>query len=443
MGENLSKEDVLEIIKKEKVQFIELWFSDILGFLKSFTITLQELPKAFDEGLGFDGSSVEGFVRIEESDTIAIPDPGTFAILPWETEGIKSARMFCDIYLPGGKPFDGDPRYVLKKNLERAKQAGFTLYVGPELEFFYFQSAESPDILDKGGYFDLIPRDEAISLRQKTVVAIEKMGIEVEIAHHEVAPSQHEIDLRYDEALRMADKVMTCRFVIKEIAYREGVYATFMPKPLSQENGSGMHTHMSLFKDGKNAFYEDNGSDYLSDTARKFVAGLMKHAPEFTAVTNQWVNSYKRLVPGYEAPVYITWARRNRSDMIRVPLYKPGKEEASRIELRTPDPACNPYLTFAVILAAGLEGIEKNYELVSPVEENVYLMTPEEREKRGIGMLPGSLIEAIKLAEQSEVVKKALGEHVFRHFFENKRAEWDSYRKEVTSYELSKYLPVL
>lgn len=443
MDENLSKEEVLEIIKKEKIQFIELWFSDILGFLKSFTITPQELPKAFDEGLGFDGSSVEGFVRIEESDTIAIPDPTTFAILPWETEGVKSARMFCDIYLPGGKPFDGDPRYVLKKNLERAKQAGYTLYVGPELEFFYFQSAESPDILDRGGYFDLIPRDEAVSLRQKTVVAIEKMGIEVEIAHHEVAPSQHEIDLRYDEALRMADKVMTCRFVIKEIAYREGVYATFMPKPLSGENGSGMHTHMSLFSDGKNAFYEDNGSDYLSETARRFVAGLMKHAPEFTAVTNQWVNSYKRLVPGYEAPVYITWARRNRSDMIRVPLYKPGKEEASRIELRTPDPACNPYLTFAVILAAGLEGIEKGYELVSPVEENVYLMTPEERESRGIGMLPGSLIEAIKLAEQSEVVKKALSEHVFQHFLENKRAEWDNYRKEVTSYEISRYLPVL
>ncbi len=443
MYKDLSKEDVLKIIKEERVQFVELWFSDILGFLKSFTITPQELPKAFDEGLGFDGSSVEGFVRIEESDTVAVPDPTTFAILPWETEGIRSARMFCDIYLPGGKPFDGDPRYVLKKNLEKARKAGFTFYVGPELEFFYFQSADSPDILDKGGYFDLIPRDEAVSLRQKTVVAIEKMGIEVEIAHHEVAPSQHEIDLRYDEALRMADKVMTCRFVIKEIAYREGVYATFMPKPLSQENGSGMHTHMSLFKDGKNAFFEDNGTDYLSDTARRFVAGLMKHAPEFTAVTNQWVNSYKRLVPGYEAPVYITWARRNRSDMIRVPLYKPGKEEASRIELRTPDPACNPYLTFAVILAAGLEGIEKGYELVSPVEENVYLMTPEERKKRGIGVLPGSLIEAIKLAEQSEVVRKALGEHVFQHFLENKRAEWDNYRKEVTSYEISRYLPVL
>lgn len=438
-----SEEEVLKIIKEEKVNFIELWFSDILGFLKSFTITVQELPKAFSEGLGFDGSSVEGFVRIEESDTIAVPDPATFAVLPWDTDGFKSARMFCDIYLPGGKPFDGDPRYVLKRNLERARKAGFNFYVGPELEFFYFRSPEAPEILDKGGYFDLIPRDEAVSLRQKTVVAIEKMGIEVEIAHHEVAPSQHEIDLRYDEALKMADKVMTCRFVIKEIAYREGVYATFMPKPLSTENGSGMHTHMSLFKDGRNAFFEDNGTDYLSETARRFIAGLMKHAPDFTAVTNQWVNSYKRLVPGYEAPVYITWARKNRSDMIRVPLYKPGKEEASRIELRTPDPACNPYLTFSVILAAGLEGIEKGYDLVPPVEENVYQMSAEEREKRGIGVLPGSLIEAIKLAEQSEVVKKALGDHVYQHFLDNKRAEWDNYRKEVTSYELSRYLPVL
>lgn len=438
-----SESDVLKIVKEEKIRFIEFWFTDILGFLKSFTITPQELPKAFNEGMGFDGSSVEGFVRIEESDTIAIPDPTTFAILPWETDGFKTARMFCDIYLPEGEPFEGDPRYVLKKNLERAQNLGFTFYIGPELEYFYFKSAECPEILDRGGYFDLTPRDEAIALRQKTIVALEKMGIEVEFAHHEAAPSQHEIDLRYDEALRMADKVMTYRFVVKEIAYRSGVYATFMPKPIATENGSGMHIHMSLFKGNKNVFFDSNTPDYLSPLARSFIAGLMEHAPEFTAVTNQWVNSYKRLVPGYEAPVYITWARKNRSDMIRVPMYKPGKEEATRIELRSPDPACNPYLAFSAILGAGLEGLEKGYPLPEPVEENVYLVTPEEREKRGIKTLPGSLIEAIQLAEKSEVVRKALGDHVFKHFIQNKKAEWERHRCAVTTYELNEYLPLL
>jgi glutamine synthetase len=443
MEELKSKNDVLKVVKERGIRFIELWFTDISGFLKSFTITVQELDKAFDEGIGFDGSSVEGFVRIEESDTIAIPDPTTFTLLPWETDGFKTARMFCDIYLPEGQPFEGDPRYVLKRNLDEARKLGFTFHLGPELEFFYFKTADCPEILDRGGYFDLTPRDEAIALRQKTVVALEKMGIEVEFAHHEVAPSQHEIDLKYDEALKMADKVMTYRFVVKEIAYRNGVYATFMPKPLATENGSGMHTHMSLFKNGKNAFFDAQTSDHLSETARSFVAGLMKHAPEFTAVTNQWVNSYKRLVPGYEAPVYITWARKNRSDMIRVPMYKPGKEEATRIELRSPDPACNPYLAFSVILAAGLEGINKNYELPEPVEENVYLMSPKERERKGIKTLPGSLVEAIKLAENSELVKKALGDHVFHHFIQNKKAEWEKYRCTVTSYELNEYLPLL
>lgn len=443
MNKSRTKEDVLREVSENNIRFVELWFTDILGFLKSFTITPQELEKAFEEGVGFDGSSVEGFVRIEESDTIAIPDPDTYSILPWESDGFKTARMFCDIYLPGGQPFDGDPRYVLKKNLKRAKQMGYDFFLGPELEYFYFKNVEAPETLDRGGYFDLTPRDEAIGLRQKTVIALEKMSIDVELAHHEVAHSQHEIDLRYDEALRMADKVMTYRFVVKEIAYHNDVYATFMPKPIDTENGSGMHTHMSLFKEERNAFFGPDSEDHISDTARAFVAGLIKHAPEYTAVTNQWVNSYKRLVPGYEAPVYITWARKNRSDMIRVPMYKPGKEEATRIELRSPDPACNPYLAFAVLLAAGLKGIEKGYELPEPVEENVYLMRPEEREARGIDLLPGSLIEALKLAKESEVVKEALGEHIFSHFVENKEAEWEEYRRKVTSYDLQEYLPLL
>lgn len=437
------KSSVLKVVKENEIKFIEFWFTDILGFLKSFTITQQELDKAFDEGMGFDGSSIEGFVRIEESDTVAMPDPETFAILPWQTGEKPVARMFCDIYRPDGKAFEGDPRYVLKKNLERAKEKSYTYFLGPELEYFYFKDVSGTEILDEGGYFDLIPRDEAIGLRQETVIALEAMGIDVEYAHHEVAPSQHEIDLRYDEALRMADKVMTYRFVVKEIAYRNGVYATFMPKPLVTENGSGMHTHMSLFKNSRNAFFDTKGKYHLSDTARHFIAGLMKHTAEFTAVTNQWVNSYKRLVPGYEAPVYITWAQKNRSDMIRVPMYKPGKEEATRIELRSPDPACNPYLAFSVMLASGLEGVEKKYDLVEPVEENVYRMSQEEKDRRNIKTLPGSLIEAIRLVEQSQVVKKALGAHVFEHFVENKKVEWDNYRKTVTSYEIEKYLPVL
>ncbi|MDI6821664.1 MAG: glutamine synthetase family protein [Actinomycetota bacterium] len=437
------QKDVLEIVEEKDIKFMELWFTDILGFLKSFTITKEELGKAFDEGMGFDGSSVEGFARIEESDTLAVPDPTTFAILPWQPGDKKVARMFCDIYRPDGRPFEGDPRHVLKKNLVKAKEMGFTFYLGPELEYFYFKSPNQPEVLDSGGYFDLIPRDEAIGLRQQTVLALEAMGIGVEFAHHEVAPSQHEIDLRYDEALRMADKVMSYRFVVKEIACRNGCYATFMPKPIYGENGSGMHTHMSLFKNGRNAFFDPKDKYHLSDIAKSFIAGLMKHSPEYTAVTNQWVNSYKRLVPGYEAPVYITWAYLNRSDMIRVPMYKPGKEEAMRIELRSPDPACNPYLAFSVMLVAGLEGIQNGYKPPDPVEENVYLMTEEERRKRNIGMLPGSLIEAITLAEKSEVVRKALGEHVFAHFIENKKIEWDRYRRTISSYETEKYLSVL
>jgi glutamine synthetase len=439
-----SKEYVLKVAKEHDVKFIRLWFSDILGMLKSFAITVEELEGALEEGMGFDGSSIEGFARIDESDMIALPDPDTFCMLPWRPrEHNAVARMFCDIMKPGGQPFDGDPRYVLKKNLKRAADLGYTYYVGPELEYFYFKDPRSTENLDEGGYFDMLPSDEASDLRRDTVLTLEEMGIGVEYSHHEVAPSQHEIDMRYTDALTMADSVMTYRLVVKQVAVKHGVYATFMPKPVFGVNGSGMHVHQSLFKDGRNAFHDLNDSYHLSKTARSFLAGLLKHAPEITAVTSQWVNSYKRLVPGYEAPVYLSWARRNRSDLIRIPEYKPGQEKATRIEYRSPDPACNPYLTFSVMLAAGLDGMEKGLTPPEPVEKNVYEMSAAERRESGIGTLPSSLREAIQLAENSEVVRKALGEHVFNAFIENKKIEWDKWRIQVTDYELKRYLPIL
>jgi glutamine synthetase len=438
------KEYVLKMAKEHDVKFIRLWFTDILGSLKNFAITLEELEGALDEGMGFDGSSIEGFARIDESDMIALPDPDTFQLLPWRPqEHAAVARMFCDVLLPGGEPFEGDPRYVLKKNLKRAADLGYTYYVGPELEYFYFKDNSCTETLDKGGYFDMTPLDAATDLRRETVLTLEEMGVGVEYSHHEVAPSQHEIDMRYTDAMTMADNVMTYRLVVKQVALKHGVYATFMPKPVFGINGSGMHVHQSLFRGNRNAFFDSAGSYHLSKEAHSYIAGLLTHAPEITAVTNQWINSYKRLVPGYEAPVYLSWAQRNRSDLIRVPQYKPGKEKATRIEFRSPDPACNPYLAFSVMLAAGLEGIEKGYEPPAPVEENVYEMTTEERKHRGINTLPASLWEAIQLAENSEVVRKALGEHVFRAFMENKKIEWDHYRVRVTDYELARYLPIL
>jgi glutamine synthetase len=434
---------VMKKIEENDIKFVKLWFTDILGFLKSFSVPKEEIEKALNEGIGFDGSSIEGFVRIDESDMVAIPDPSTFAILPWRPKEKGVARMFCDIITPDGKPFEGDPRYVLKKNLEKIKEKGFTFYTGPELEYFYFKDSKSTEILDRGGYFDLIPRDEAVDLRRETVLFCEDLGMKIEYSHHEVAPSQHEIDMRYEDALTMADNVMTYRLVVKEVAYRQGVYATFMPKPLFGENGSGMHTHMSLFKGKRNAFFDPKGRYHLSEMAMQFIGGLLKYAPEFTAVTCQWINSYKRLVPGYEAPVYLSWAQRNRSDLIRVPMYKPGKEEATRLEYRSPDPACNPYLAFSVMLAAGMAGVEEEIIPPEPVEENVYKMGPAEREKRGIRQLPGSLMEAVQLTEKSKVVREALGDHVFNRFLENKKVEWDNYRIQITSYELEKYLPLL
>ena len=438
------KEFVLQTCRDRDIKFIRLWFTDILGSLKSFAITVEELAQALDEGQGFDGSAIEGFARVDESDMVAMPDPATFQVLPWRPRERGVARMFCDIQHPDGSPFEGDPRFVLKTQLKRASDLGYTFYVSPELEFFYFQSSEPPPVgLDKGGYFDLTPLDVASDLRRQTVLTLEEMGIGVEFSHHEVAPSQHEIDLRYTDALTMADNAMTYRLVVKEVALANGSYATFMPKPLANENGSGMHTNQSLFMGDRNAFFDAEDEYHLSPIAKAYMAGMLRHAPEFTLVTNQWVNSYKRLVPGYEAPVYLTWARRNRSDLIRVPQSRPGKEVSTRIEYRAPDAACNPYLAFAVMLAAGLEGIANEYPLAPSTEENVFELTAAERKARGIEVLPGSLKEAIEAFSGSDFARRALGDHVFDSLLRNKTIEYDQYRRHVTDYELDKYLGVL
>ncbi len=442
--EEKTREEVFEVIKNQDVKFVGLWFTDILGRLKSVSITVSELETAFDEGVGFDGSSIKGFARIDESDMVAKPDPATFQIIPWRPKGDVVARMFCDIQNPDGSPYKGDPRYILKRSLERLeKEYGYTFYVGPELEYFYFKNGKNPEVLDEGGYFDLTTLDAGVDMRRETILMLEAMGIKVEFSHHEVSPSQHEIDLRYKDALTMADQVMTYRIVVKEIAQQHGCYATFMPKPIFGVNGSGMHVHQSLFKGDKNAFFDPNDEYHLSDVGKGYIAGLLKHAPEITSVTNQWINSYKRLVPGYEAPVYITWARRNRSTLVRVPMYKPNKEKATRVEFRSPDPACNPYLAFSVMLAAGLAGIKNKYELPPPTEKDVYRLSDEERAKEGIKTLPGSLIEAITLTEKSELVREALGDHIFNNFITSKLVEWNRYRVNVTEWELKEYLSVL
>ena len=440
-----SREYVLNAAKEHHVKFIRLWFTDILGFLKSVAITVEQLEEALEEGVGFDGSSVEGFARSDESDMIAMPDPNTFQLLPWRPHERETvARMFCDILQLNGKAYEGDPRWVLKKNLKRASDLGFSFYVSPELEFFYFKGPSLPlEPLDQGGYFDQTPLDVASDLRRDTVLSLEKLGIEVEHSHHEGAPSQHEIDLTYTDALTMADNAMTYRIVVKEVALKHGTYATFMPKPIWGINGNGMHTHQSLFRGDRNTFFDPEDRYHLSKIARGYIAGLLRHAPEITLITNQWVNSYKRLVPGYEAPVYTSWAVVNRADLVRVPAYKPGKENTTRIEYRSPDPACNPYLAFAVMLAAGLDGIEKDYEIGPPSSRNVSEMTEEERAGLGITTLPEDLLEAIRLAEGSDLVREALGDHVFTKYIENKKIEWENYRAQVTSYELEKYLSIL
>ena len=439
-----TKEEILKLVKEYDVKFIRLWFTDVVGQVKSFSITNTELEGALENGMGFDGSSITGYQDIEESDMIAMPDPDTFVILPWRPKEKAVARMICDILNPDKTPYEGDPRYVLKRALDRAKKMGFDhFYLGPELEYFYFKSDSGADILDKGGYFDLTTLDVASDLRRETVLALESMGIQIEYSHHEVAPSQHEVDMRYKDALTMADNVITYKVTVKEIASKFGVYATFMPKPIFGQNGSGMHTHQSLFRGNKNTFFDAKSKDNLSDTARSYIAGLLKHSKEICAIFAQTTNSYKRLVPGYEAPVYIAWSRRNRSALVRVPHYYPGKEQATRCEFRACDPACNPYLTFAAMLHAGLDGIEKNYKVPAPMEQNLYHLTDAERKEKGIETLPDSLGQAVAIAERSELVKKILGDHIFPRFIELKRKEWDDYKIQVPQYELDKYLSIL
>ncbi len=439
---NESASYVLSACRENDVKFVRLWFTDIVGTLKSFQITVGELENALEGGMGFDGSSIEGFARIDESDMLARPDPATFQLVPWRPREQSVARMFCDIYRPDGEPFEGDPRWVLRRQLERAKALGYTFYVSPELEYFYFRDETSAVPLDRGGYFDQIA-DKGSDLRRDTVLTLSAMGIEVESSHHEVAPSQHEIALRYTDALTMADSAMTYRAVVKEIAEANGVYATFMPKPLGDQNGSGMHVHQSLFKGERNAFFDETERYHLSALAKGFVAGLLEHARALTLVTNQWVNSYKRLQPGFEAPVYLSWGRRNRSDLIRIPEYSPGDETHTRIEYRSPDPACNPYLAFAMMLAAGLDGIEQERALPPPVEGNVFEMSDGERARLGIETLPGNLLEAIDATAASALVREALGEHVFESLLKNKRIEWERYQRHVSDFELSEYLPLL
>jgi glutamine synthetase len=439
-----ARKDVLKRVEKDGVEYILLWFTDIEGHLKSFAITLAELEGALDDGMGFDGSSITGFNAIEESDMVAIPDPSTFQIMPAGKGEPAIGRMICDVVKPDGEPYEGDPRYVLKRALERMRQMGFdTFNVGPELEYFLFADSTGTERLDEGGYFAMTALDAATDLRYETIKALEAVGIPIEYHHHEVAPSQHEIDMRYQSALEMADSTVTYRLIVKEVAAKHGVYATFMPKPLFGENGSGMHTHMSLFKEGRNQFFSGDEAYHLSPAGKQFIAGLLKHAREISAVFAQWVNSYKRLVPGYEAPVYVAWSQRNRSALVRIPLYKPGSEQATRAEIRCPDPACNPYLTFAALLHAGLEGIARGYELAPPMETNLYHLSAEERTERGITSLPETLGEAIEEFSKSDLMRRAFGDHIFDAYVKLKRSEWDEYRVQVSQWEVDRYLSVL
>jgi glutamine synthetase len=438
---------VLRALEERDVRFVRLWFTDVLGYLKSVAIAPAELEGAFSEGIGFDGSAIEGFARVTESDMLAKPDPSTFQILPWRGEGPATARMFCDISMPDGSPSYADPRFVLKRILSKAAEKGFTFYTHPEIEFYLFKDHPEPGLdpvpVDRSGYFDHTAQSAGPDFRREAITILEQMGISVEFSHHEGGPGQQEIDLRYADALSTADNIMTFRTVVREVALSQGVWATFMPKPFTEHPGSGMHTHVSLFEGDRNAFYEP-GSEYsLSKTGRQFIAGVLKHASEIAVVTNQWVNSYKRLVSDGEAPSYICWGHNNRSAMIRVPMYKPNKGASTRVELRTIDSACNPYLAFAVILAAGMKGIEEGYELPQEAEDDVWSLNDRERKSLGIDPLPRSLYDAINIAEQSELLAETLGEHVFDFFLRNKRAEWEDYRVTVHTYERDKMLPLL
>jgi glutamine synthetase len=437
---------VLRTVEERGIRFIQLWFTDVLGVPKAFAITPAELENALEEGMTFDGSAIDGFSRVQESDVLAKPDPRTFQILPHQGNDDPVARVVCDILSLDGLPFAGDPRNVLRRTLDRAREKGFTFYAAPEIEWFYFADDDTShplQTLDRGSYFELTVADLTTDLRRRTVLTLEEMGIPVEYSQHEDAPSQHEIDLRHTDALTMADTVMTTRLVVKEIAQDAGVYATFMPKPAAGVQGSGMHTHFSLFEGEVNAFHDPGDEHGLSKVAKGFIAGLLRHAPEITAVTNQWVNSYKRLVPGYEAPVHVAWARNNASVIVNVPHSKRNRAESTRIEYRAPDPACNPYLAYSCVLSAGLRGIEEGYELPDEVQGNLHAHSPEELAANGIRSLPGNLNDAVDLMETSDLVRDALGEHVFGFFIRNKRQEWAEYKTQVSQFELDRYLPRL
>ncbi|MDQ0339566.1 glutamine synthetase [Caldalkalibacillus uzonensis] len=437
-----TKEDILKIAKEEDVRYIRLQFTDLLGTVKNVEIPVSQLPKALDNKMMFDGSSIEGFVRIEESDMYLYPDLDTWLIFPWELEEGKVARLICDVYNPDGTPFAGDPRGVLKRMLKEAETLGFTaMNVGPEPEFFLFKLDEKGDatleVNDQGGYFDLAPTDLGENCRRDIVLTLEKMGFEIEASHHEVAPGQHEIDFKYANAVTAADYIQTFKVVVKNVAKQHGLHATFMPKPLFGVNGSGMHCHQSLFRGEENAFYDEQDELGLSDTAKQYLAGILHHARAMAAITNPTVNSYKRLVPGYEAPCYVAWSAKNRSPLVRVPA---SRGLSTRIELRNPDPSANPYLALAVMLAAGLDGIKKKLPLVPPTNQNIYTMTEEERKENRIDSLPSTLKEAIEELKQNEVLKKALGEHVLAHFIEAKEIEWDMFRTQVHPWERDQYL---
>ncbi|MHB8262594.1 MAG: type I glutamate--ammonia ligase [Acidimicrobiales bacterium] len=437
---------VIKTVEERGVQFVQLWFTDVLGTLKAFSIAPAEVEGALEDGMTFDGSAVDGFSRVQESDMVAHPDPGTFELLPWNDGDTITARMFCDIANPDGTPFDGSPREVLRRAIRRAQAAGYGFFAGPEIEFFYFiedGSGHRPQPIDNGSYFDLTAAEMCGDLRRGSIQALEEMGIPVEHTQHEDAPGQYEIDLRYTDALTMADTVMTTRMIVKEVALRHGVLASFMPKPLSGVQGSGMHTHLSLFKGESNAFYDPDDPAGLSQVAKCFVAGLLRHAPEITAVTNQWVNSYKRLVPGYEAPAHVSWARNNRSALVRVPVVRRSKPDTTRIEYRAIDSACNPYLSFALILAAGMKGLEEGYELPPETAVNLFDLSSRELDAMGVVQLPHNLFEAVSLMERSQLVADTVGAHVFEWFTRNKLEEWHAFREHVSEFELDRYLKIL
>jgi glutamine synthetase len=438
---------VLRALEERDVRFVRLWFTDVLGYLKSVAIAPAELEGAFVEGIGFDGSAIEGFARVTEADMLARPDPSTFQILPWRGDGPATARMFCDIAMPDGSPSYADPRYVLKRTLQSAADQGFTFYTHPEIEFYLFkgqpETGHPPVPVDQSGYFDHTAQSAGSDFRREAITMLESMGISVEFSHHEGGPGQQEIDLRYADALSTADNIMTFRTVVREVALGQGVWASFMPKPFTEHPGSGMHTHVSLFEGDRNAFFEGGAEYQLSKTARHFIAGILHHAHEITAVTNQWVNSYKRLIGGGEAPSYVCWGHNNRSAMVRVPMYKPNKGQSTRIELRTIDAASNPYLAFAVVLAAGMKGLEQQYDLPREAEDDVWSLTERERQALGLEQLPKSLYDAIGIAERSELLAETLGEHVFEFFLRNKRQEWEEYRGQVSAFERDRMLPVI